>query len=217
LTGICRQPWNSFPRNFGEEREQRRAGFLDHGSPDQGAHGQHNRQQQTYGTGWPGLKCAVWQRWRVLLERRTPDVVCLSDLFHGMVYEVGRERAIASNTLYGRTHVWSARMDLYHFFLWVDNDDRYEAGTRKSVQRLPWGPRLISETKIRIMRYVVLVNEFNRMKPARVQVIMLGVRKKTSRGASSFNICTVCRKGALGLRICSPGGQAIPPAWTDRD
>jgi Ras-related protein Rab-1A len=157
-TGIRRQPRNSIPRNFGKEREQRRTGFLDHGSPDQGAHGQHDREQQTYSAGGPGLKCAVWQRWRVLLECLSLGVVRLSDLFHDKVYEVGRGRAIAPNPLYGHTHLRSARMDLYHFSLWVDNDDRYEAGMRKRIHCLPQGPSLVGGAEIRIMRYFVLIN-----------------------------------------------------------
>jgi len=37
--GICRQPWNTIPRDFSQERIQCRTSVLDHGPPDQGAHG----------------------------------------------------------------------------------------------------------------------------------------------------------------------------------
>ncbi len=53
--GICRLPRNPLPRDLGQERQQRRAGFPHHGPPDQGAHGHHSRQQhQAQRTGRPG-------------------------------------------------------------------------------------------------------------------------------------------------------------------
>ena len=42
--GIRRQPGNPLPRDLSQERQQRRAGLPHHGPPDQGAHGNHNRQ-----------------------------------------------------------------------------------------------------------------------------------------------------------------------------
>lgn len=66
--GVRRQLGHPVPRDFRQERQQRRASLLDHGSPDQGAHGQHHRQQQADGPGRPGLERAVGQRWRLLLS-----------------------------------------------------------------------------------------------------------------------------------------------------
>jgi len=42
--GIRGQPRYPVPGDICKERIQRRAGFLDHGTPNQGAHGNHNRQ-----------------------------------------------------------------------------------------------------------------------------------------------------------------------------
>lgn len=43
--GVRRQPGHPLPRDLGQERQQRRAGFPDHGSANQGAHGNHSHQQ----------------------------------------------------------------------------------------------------------------------------------------------------------------------------
>jgi hypothetical protein len=66
--GIRRQPRHSLPRDFRKECYQRRASFPYHGSTDQGTHGNHNRQHQTYGPYRPRPGCAkrIWRR--LLLE-----------------------------------------------------------------------------------------------------------------------------------------------------
>ena len=69
VTGIRRQPRHPLPRDVGQEREQCRAGLPHHGAPDQGAHGQHDGQQQADGASGPGAGRAVGQCRRVLLDR----------------------------------------------------------------------------------------------------------------------------------------------------
>ncbi len=44
--GICRQPWQPIPRDLSQERQQRRASFLNHGPPNQGENGHYDREQQ---------------------------------------------------------------------------------------------------------------------------------------------------------------------------
>lgn len=43
--GVRRQPGHPLPRDLGQERQQRRAGFPDHGPTNQGAYGNHSHQQ----------------------------------------------------------------------------------------------------------------------------------------------------------------------------
>lgn len=66
--GVCRQPRNSFPRDLCQERIQRRAGILDDGPTDQGAHGNGHCQQQAHRASWPGPGRPVWIRRRLLLD-----------------------------------------------------------------------------------------------------------------------------------------------------
>ncbi len=68
-TGIRRQPGNPVPRDVGQERQQRRAGFLDDGAPDQGADGhdgdkQHQAQRQRLGR----PRCLQLTKRRLLLS-----------------------------------------------------------------------------------------------------------------------------------------------------
>lgn len=67
-TGVRRQPRHPVPRDLRQEREQRRASLLDDGTPDQGAHGQHDRQQQADRTSGPGTERDVRQRRGMLLN-----------------------------------------------------------------------------------------------------------------------------------------------------
>ena len=67
-TGVRRQPRNPLPRDLRQERQQRRASFPHHGPPDQGAHGQHHRQQQAHRASRPGPGRAVRQRRWLLLD-----------------------------------------------------------------------------------------------------------------------------------------------------
>ena len=67
-TGVRRQPRNPLPRDLRQERQQRRASFPHHGPPDQGAHGQHHRQQQAHCASRPGPGRAVRKRRRLLLD-----------------------------------------------------------------------------------------------------------------------------------------------------
>ena len=66
--GIRRQPRYPLPGNIRKERHKRRAGILDHGAPDQGAHGHDYRQQQANSAHRPGPGCAERIRRRVLLD-----------------------------------------------------------------------------------------------------------------------------------------------------
>lgn len=69
-SGIRRQPGHSIPRDVGQEREQRRAGLLDHGPPDQRAHGHHDGQQhqaQRPSRSGPGSRLLIKQQ--LLLSR----------------------------------------------------------------------------------------------------------------------------------------------------
>ena len=68
FTGVRRQPRNPLPRDLRQERQQRRASFPHHGPPDQGAHGQHHRQQQAHRASRPGPGRAVRQRRWLLLD-----------------------------------------------------------------------------------------------------------------------------------------------------
>ena len=43
VVGVCGPARHPFPRNFRQERFERRTGLLDHGPPDQGADGHNNR------------------------------------------------------------------------------------------------------------------------------------------------------------------------------
>jgi hypothetical protein len=67
-TGVCRQPRHPLPRDLRKERHQRRASFPYHGPPDQGAHGNHNRQHQANSSDRHRTGRPEWIRWRLLLE-----------------------------------------------------------------------------------------------------------------------------------------------------
>lgn len=45
VLGIRGQPWHPFPRDFCQKRLQRRTGFLDHGTTNQRANGNRDREQ----------------------------------------------------------------------------------------------------------------------------------------------------------------------------
>jgi hypothetical protein len=66
--GVCGQPRHPLPRDFRKERHQRRASVLDHGPPDQGAHGNHNRQHQANSPDRNRTGRAEWIRRWLLLE-----------------------------------------------------------------------------------------------------------------------------------------------------
>jgi hypothetical protein len=68
-TGVRRQPRHPLPRDVRKERHQRRASFPHHGPPDQGAHGNHNRQHQADGPHRNGHGRAERIRRWLLLER----------------------------------------------------------------------------------------------------------------------------------------------------
>jgi hypothetical protein len=75
-TGVRRQPRHPIPRDLREERHQRRAGFLDHGPPNQGAYGNHNRQHQANRPDRTRTGCTEWIRWWLLLERYEDEQWC---------------------------------------------------------------------------------------------------------------------------------------------
>lgn len=66
--GIRRQPRNPLPRDIRKERHKRRAGILNHGPPDQRAHGHNHRQQQAHSTHWTRPGRAERIRWWLLLK-----------------------------------------------------------------------------------------------------------------------------------------------------
>jgi GTPase SAR1 family protein len=66
--GVRRQPRHPLPRDLRKERHQRRAGFPDHGPPDQGAHGHHNRQHQAHSPHRAGPGRPERLRRRLLLD-----------------------------------------------------------------------------------------------------------------------------------------------------
>jgi len=67
-TGVRRQPRHPLPRDLREECHQRRASFPHHGPPDQGAHGNHNRQHQANSADRAGPGRAERIRRRLLLD-----------------------------------------------------------------------------------------------------------------------------------------------------
>jgi Ras-related protein Rab-1A len=67
-TGVRRQSRNSLPRDLREERIQRRASLLDHGSPDQGTNGNHHCQQQAHSPSRTRPRRAIRSRWWMLLD-----------------------------------------------------------------------------------------------------------------------------------------------------
>ena len=77
-TGVRRQPRHPLPRDLRKERHQRRASFPDHGPPDQGAHGNHNRQHQAHSPHRPGTGCSK-RIWRWLLLEKEEEVLCVGE------------------------------------------------------------------------------------------------------------------------------------------
>lgn len=74
--GIRRQPRHPLPRDLRKERHQRRASFPDHGPPDQGAHGNHNRQHQAHSSHRTRPGCAKRIRRWLLLEEFWEVIRC---------------------------------------------------------------------------------------------------------------------------------------------
>ena len=66
--GICWQPRHPLPRDLSEERQQRRASFPNHGSPNQGAYGYNNCQQQAHSTSRTRTRCSIRICRRLLLS-----------------------------------------------------------------------------------------------------------------------------------------------------
>lgn len=92
--GVRRQPWNPLPRDLCQERVECRAGILDNGTTDQGAHGHGYCQQQTHCAGWPGAGRPVRIRRRLLLDDIDPGATLpyylaqcsvMGDVSRGMV------------------------------------------------------------------------------------------------------------------------------------